>query len=106
MPRPIRPGREIRVFRDGDYHHAIILAVNDIDANEVEARIGHFIKATIFLGIQTNIRPTGTRPTQWLSGDVDENDFVPALPEEYEALPDLELDDAIFGLLEESILAP
>ena len=105
MPRPIRPNREIRVFRDGDYHHAIILAVNDIDANEVEARIGTNTKATIFLGIQTDIRPTGTRPTQWLSGDVDDNDFVPPIPEEYEALPDLELDDAIFGLLDEALVA-
>lgn len=105
MPRPIRPGREIRVFRDGDYHHAIILAVNDSDANEVEARIGNYTKATIILGIQSNIRPTDTRPTQWLSGDIDDNNFVPPIPEPFDALPDLELDDAIFGLLDEALLA-
>ena len=104
MHRIIREGREVRIFRDDTYHHAIILKVNDIDTNEVEVRFGNYTKATIVLAVNSGIRPTGTRPTQWLSGEIPVDDFVPPLPEPFEAFPDLELDDAIFGLLNESVL--
>jgi len=105
MPKYIRPGRELRIFRDDTYHHVIIQKVNDVDSNEVEVRIGNFGKATIVLAVQTNVRPTDTRPTQWLSGEIPINDFVPPLPEPFEAFPDLELDDTVFGLLNFALVA-
>ena len=105
MPKYIRPGRELRIFRDDTYHHAIIQKVNDVDSNEVEVRIGNFGKATIVLAVQTNVRPTDTRPTQWLSGEIPINDFVPPLDEPFEAFPDLELDDTVFGLLDFALVA-
>jgi len=105
MPRIIREGQDIRIFRDDTYHHAIILAVNDIDSGEVEVHIANYIKATIVTAINSGIRPTDTRPTQWLSGEIPVDDFVPPLPEPFEAFPDLELDDAIFGLLDEALVA-
>lgn len=105
MPRVYRAGQELRIFRDDTYHHAIILNVNNIDSNEVEVRIGNYSKATIVLAINSGIRPTDTRPTQWLSGEIPVDDFVPPLPEPFEAFPDLELDDAIYGLLNESLVA-
>lgn len=105
MPKYIRLGRELRIFRDDTYHHAIIQKVNDVDSNEVEVRIGNFGKATIVLAVQTNVRPTDTRPTQWLSGEIPINDFVPPLPEPFEAFPDLELDDTVFGLLNFALVA-
>lgn len=105
MPRIIREGREVRIFRDDTYHHAIILAVNDIDTNEVEVRFGNYTKATIVLAVNTGIRPTDTRPTQWLSGEIPVDDFVPPLDDPFDAFPDLELDDAIFGLLDEALVA-
>jgi len=105
MPKYIRPGRELRIFRDDTYHHAIIQKVNDVDSNEVEARIGNFGKATIVLAVQTNVRPTDTRPTQWLSGEIPVDDFVPPLDEPFEAFPDLELDDTVFGLLNFALVA-
>lgn len=105
MPRVYRAGQELRIFRDDTYHHAIILNVNDIDSNEVEVRIGNFSKVTIVVAISTGIRPTDTRPTQWLSGEIDIDDFVPPLPEPFEAYSDLELDDVIYGLLDESLVS-
>lgn len=105
MPRIYKAGQELRIFRDDTYHHAIILNVNNIDSNEVEVRIGNYSKATIVLAINSGIRPTDTRPTQWLSGEIPVDDFVPPLPEPFEAFPDLELDDAIYGLLNESLVA-
>jgi len=105
MPKYIRLGRELRIFRDDTYHHAIIQKVNDVDSNEVEVRIGNFGKATIVLAVQTNVRPTDTRPTQWLSGEIPVDDFVPPLPEPFEAFPDLELDDTVFGLLNFALVA-
>jgi hypothetical protein len=105
MPRVYRAGQELRIFRGDTYHHVIILKVNNIDTNEVEVRIGNFTKATIVLAINSGIRPTDTRPTQWLSGEIEVDDFVPPLPEPFEAFPDLELDDVIFGLLDESLVA-
>ena len=105
MPKYIRPGRELRIFRDDTYHHAIIQKVNDVDTNEVEVRIGNFGKATIVLAVQTNVRPTDTRPTQWLSGEIPVDDFVPPLDEPFEAFPDLELDDTVFGLLNFALVA-
>ena len=105
MPRTYKAGQELRIFRDDTYHHAIILKVNNIDSNEVEVRIGNFTKATIALAVNSGIRPTDTRPTQWLSGEINPDDFVPPLPEPFPAFPDLELDDAIFGLLDESLVA-
>jgi len=105
MPKYIRPGRELRIFRDDTYHHAIIQKVNDVDSNEVEVRIGNFGKATIVLAVQTNVRPTDTRPTQWLSGEIPVDDFVPPLDEPFEAFPDLELDDTVFGLLNFALVA-
>jgi len=105
MPKYIRLGRELRIFRDDTYHHAIIQKVNDVDSNEVEVRIGNFGKATIVLAVQTNVRPTDTRPTQWLSGEIPVDDFVPPLDEPFEAFPDLELDDTVFGLLNFALVA-
>ena len=105
MPRTYKAGQELRIFRDDTYHHAIIQKVNDVDSNEVEVRIGNFGKATIVLAVQTNIRPTDTRPTQWLSGEIPIDDFVPPLDEPFEAFPDLELDDAVFGLLDFALVA-
>jgi hypothetical protein len=105
MPRVYRAGQELRIFRDDTYHHVVILDVNNIDSNEVEVRIGNFTKATIALAVNSGIRPTDTRPTQWLSGEIAVDDFSPALPEPFEAFPDLELDDAIYGLLDESLVA-
>jgi hypothetical protein len=105
MPRTYKAGQELRIFRDDTYHHAIIQKVNDVDSNEVEVRIGNFGKATIVLAVQTNVRPTDTRPTQWLSGEIPVDDFVPPLDEPFEAFPDLELDDAVFGLLDFALVA-
>ena len=105
MPRVYRAGQELRIFRDDTYHHVIIEKVNNIDSNEVEVRIGNFTKATITLAVNSGIRPTNTRPKQWLSGEIEIDDFIPPLPEPFEAFPDLELDDAIFGLLNESLVA-
>jgi hypothetical protein len=105
MPRIIREGREVRIFRDDTYHHAIIQKVNNIDTNEVEVRIGNYGKATIVLAVQTNVRPTDSRPTQWLSGEIPINDFVPPLPAPFEGFPDLELDDTVFGLLDNALVA-
>jgi len=105
MPKYIRLGRELRIFRDDTYHHVIIQKVNDVDSNEVEVRIGNFGKATIVLAVQTNVRPTDTRPTQWLSGEIPVDDFVPPLDEPFEAFPDLELDDTVFGLLNFALVA-
>lgn len=105
MPRIIREGRDIRIFRDDTYHHAVVLSVNNIDSNEVKVRIGNNTKATLVLAVQSNIRPTDSRPTQWLSGEITEDDFVPPLPEPFEGYPDLELDDTIYGLLDNSVAA-
>jgi len=105
MPRIYKVGQELRIFRDDTYHHVIIQKVNDIDSNEVEVRIGNFTKATIVLAVNSGIRPTVTRPKQWLSGEITVDDFVPPLDEPFEAFPDLELDDTIFGLLDEALVA-
>jgi len=105
MPKTIREGQDIRIFRDDTYHHAIILKVNNIDSNEVEVRIGNYTKATIVLAVNSGIRPTDTRPTQWLSGEIPVDDFVPPLDEPFEGYPDLELDDLDFGLLDNALVA-
>ena len=103
MPRPIRPGREIRVLREDRKRHCLIQDVNNYEG-EITARLGTPSRAETFLAIDTESLATSTRPTSWITGVISPT-ISPFLDEPLLGYPNLELDDVLYGLLDEALLA-
>lgn len=101
MARPLRQGRELRILRGERLRHCLIIDVND-KPNEIKARVGIASNGESFLSTVTAQLGTETRPNVFISGEIDPN-ISPFIDSPLIGLPNLELDDPLYGRLDKSL---
>lgn len=101
MARPLRVGREIRILRGERSRHCLIIDVNN-KPNEIKARVGTVSNGEKFLSTITTQLGTSTRPSVFISGEIDPS-ISPFIDSPLIGLPNLELDDPLYGRLDKAV---
>jgi hypothetical protein len=101
MSRPLRQGREVRILRGERLRHCLIIDVND-KPNEIKARVGTVTNGDRFLSTLTRELATETRPNVFISGEI-KPDISPFINSPLIGLPNLELNDPLYGRLDKAV---